>query len=242
MRIVSKLRRSMRRGGWRETRRLILINVRELIRRHPQSSPNASPDLFDIEHDVDTGNLVEQHDLDAGPNRIFAIHYEPTPVAQFRLMMAGIDVAHQEYTFIDFGSGKGRTLLLAAEYPFAAVLGVEFSQELHRIANANIEKCRRQLSGCRDVHSVCADAAVFPLPPGPLFLYFYHPFEKPVMESVVQNIRRDFVRNPRPIVVLYYNPVCASIWERDGLFESDCRAEDFIVYRSNQNAMLHLEE
>src|SRR5215469_11495850 len=38
------------------------------------------------------------------------------------------------YTFIDIGSGKGRMLFVAAEYPFEKVIGVEFAVDLHEIA------------------------------------------------------------------------------------------------------------
>lgn len=34
----------------------------------------------------------------------------------------------QDYDFLDFGSGKGRTLLMAASFPFKKITGVEFSK------------------------------------------------------------------------------------------------------------------
>ncbi len=44
----------------------------------------------------------------------------------------------QDFTFIDLGSGKGRVLLMASEYPFQKIIGVEFMPELHRAAQKNI--------------------------------------------------------------------------------------------------------
>src|SRR5689334_23652607 len=35
------------------------------------------------------------------------------------------------FTFVDIGSGKGRVLLMAAEYPFPHIIGVELLPELH---------------------------------------------------------------------------------------------------------------
>src|SRR4051812_20127706 len=46
---------------------------------------------------------------------------------------------YHDYTFIDFGSGQGRILFLAAEYPFKKIQGLEIALELHRDAERNIE-------------------------------------------------------------------------------------------------------
>ena len=36
------------------------------------------------------------------------------------------------FTFIDLGSGKGRTLLMASDYPFRRIIGLELLEELRR--------------------------------------------------------------------------------------------------------------
>ena len=52
--------------------------------------------------------------------------------------MGKLDVDHREFSFVDYGSGKGRVLMLAAAYPFRRILGVEFSESLDRVARDNI--------------------------------------------------------------------------------------------------------
>jgi tRNA1(Val) A37 N6-methylase TrmN6 len=37
----------------------------------------------------------------------------------------------RDYTFIDFGSGKGRALLMAADLQFKSLIGIELRKELH---------------------------------------------------------------------------------------------------------------
>ena len=54
--------------------------------------------------------------------------------------MARLDVDHSEFTFVDYGLGKGRVLMLAAEYPFKRIVGVEFSESLDRTARQNLTK------------------------------------------------------------------------------------------------------
>jgi predicted RNA methylase len=46
------------------------------------------------------------------------------------------------FSFVDFGSGKGRVLLVASHYPFREVVGVEFSPELQKIAEGNIRSTK----------------------------------------------------------------------------------------------------
>jgi len=48
-----------------------------------------------------------------------------------------------DFIFIDLGSGKGRTLLMASDYPFRRIVGVELLLALHQIAQENLEQVSR---------------------------------------------------------------------------------------------------
>lgn len=48
----------------------------------------------------------------------------------------GLD--YSKFTFIDFGAGMGRVLLMASERPFRKIIGVEFARELITIAENNL--------------------------------------------------------------------------------------------------------
>ena len=52
--------------------------------------------------------------------------YQPSEPALFHEILDSLPVAVDGFTFIDLGSGKGRTLLMASEYPFRRIIGVEF--------------------------------------------------------------------------------------------------------------------
>jgi hypothetical protein len=75
---------------------------------------------------------------------MFHSEYQPTEPAAFREMLDGLDQALQQtpqqtfqptgnpdqttlnfrdFTFVDLGSGKGRTLLMASDYPFRRIVG-----------------------------------------------------------------------------------------------------------------------
>jgi len=229
-----KILRSLRHKGYRETARLVLYNCWQLLRsRFSRRRDRAMPDPLDLEWGTDTAQVVEQGELEVdSPNHAFAVRYQATPPEAFQAMMAALDIRFEDYTFVDIGSGKGRALLLAADYPFRAIAGVEFSPLLHRIAADNIEKRRPAFRACRDVASIRADAAVFQLPQTPLVLYFYHPFDRPVMEKVAENIRASLAGCPRSVYIVYFNPVCGDTLERNGQFAPLHRGRDFTIYRN----------
>jgi predicted RNA methylase len=63
-----------------------------------------------------------------------------------------------EYTFIDFGCGKGRAALLASEFGFREVVGVELNTKLAEIAQTNVTKWNSQGKATSPIRIVCGDA------------------------------------------------------------------------------------
>ena len=72
--------------------------------------------------------------------------YQPTEPALFTEMMASLNINFQEFTFIDLGSGKGRVLLMAADYPFRRILGVELFPALHHVAQQNLDAYAQRIT------------------------------------------------------------------------------------------------
>jgi len=137
--------------------------------------------------------------------------YQPTDPAAFREMLDALAAyAHLDYrdfTFLDLGSGKGRTLLMASAYPFRRILGVELLPSLHQIAQENLRKYKRDGQRCFTIDSICADATTFPFPDGPLVIYLFNPFGESGLRRVVSRLEQVLRANPRPLYVLYYNPL-----------------------------------
>jgi hypothetical protein len=113
---------------------------------------------------------------------------------------------YSNYTFVDMGSGKGRMLFVAAEYPFRRVIGVEFSNVLHEEAVANIRRYRHRKQRCADIESVHADAAEFEFPDENLVIYMFNPFGPEVMGRMLANLERSIERHPRPVLVVMLWP------------------------------------
>jgi hypothetical protein len=102
------------------------------------------------------------------------------------MVMEALPGAVQGCTFIDYGSGKGRALLLASHYPFAQILGLEFAVELHHTALRNIQRYRsRVVQECKAIRLILADATQFRPPAGDLVVLFHNPFTRPLVEKVL---------------------------------------------------------
>ena len=139
-------------------------------------------------------------------NKKHGVLYEPTPVRTFNVIIRSLEISVGNYTFIDYGSGKGRTLIAAAEVGFRRVIGIEFSPKLCDVAKRNLSTYSRKRGRDANAEIYCVDAVNFEIPPVPAVLYFFNPFEREVLERVVQNIRRSYEAKPRRLYVVHYNP------------------------------------
>jgi SAM-dependent methyltransferase len=142
-----------------------------------------------------------------------AIAYAPTPYSTLRRMFRALPVSPSECAFIDFGSGRGRTLVLASKYGFKEIVGVEFARELHDDACRNIAA-----SGARNARSVLCDARAFELPDIPCVLFFFNPFSGETLSKVAANVLMSFRRCPRRIVVALLNESSVAPFLEGGVF------------------------
>ncbi|HEY3676176.1 MAG TPA: class I SAM-dependent methyltransferase [Candidatus Tumulicola sp.] len=196
------------------------------LRKHcaVASQGRSSGRNFDRERGVTTHAVLFLEDLDpesVGDAGAHATHYEAVPVDDFRRLMRIVPpeaIAHS--SFVDIGAGMGRALLLAMEFPFAQIIGVEISRALHAIATENLAKDRLADRRCRDVRLVCGDARSYSFPPGDLVLFLYNPFDAQALDDVLDRIAARRRRGTE--YVLYHTPVHA-----DRFLERGYRALDW---------------
>jgi len=147
--------------------------------------------------------------------------YQPTERELFHEMIGTLaehtKLDFREFTFIDLGSGKGRTLLMASDYPFQRIVGVELLPSLNEIAQQNLAQYQSESQKCFAIESTCADATTFDLPLTPLVIYLFNPFPEPGLRRALAELKNSLLRNPRPIYVLYHNPLMESVLKQAGL-------------------------
>ncbi|MCG8424205.1 MAG: class I SAM-dependent methyltransferase [Proteobacteria bacterium] len=168
--------------------------------------------------DVDTDGYMPLEGLSIdSSNRARGVWYHPTPMRLIKGALEHLDIDPADYTFVDFGAGKGRVAMLAAEHGFRRVIGVEFAAEIHQIATRNLERLRARHAGLDRVEFLCMDAADFVPPPEPTVFYLFDPFDDVVLGRVVSNIQSSLARHPRPVLFVYMHPVHAHVFDELGV-------------------------
>jgi hypothetical protein len=177
---------------------------------------------WDRAHGVDTAGSIQLDALTIDTaNRQFGNECVCTSPRTFGFIMRSLPRELSDYTFVDIGAGKSRTLLLASHYSFAKVVGVEFATELVACSRANIARFRSAGQKCRDIEVVEGDAAEFAFPETPLVIYFYNPFTRDVFDTVLNNIAASLTAAPRDCYVVYGSSSHNAIdWARPAILGS----------------------
>lgn len=135
--------------------------------------------------------------------RLSGHDYKPVPRLVFQWAMEALPADLSRVTFVDFGAGRGRAVLLASHYNFEKVIGVEFAQQLQDDCQMNIAQYPRSLMKCRDVECLFEDAANFQIPDQEAVFYFFNPFNQRVLSEVLNRIAHSYDRNPRRMYLVF---------------------------------------
>ena len=229
--------------------------IEELFSGRLLQSTNKSE--FDDEFGTDTDGIREIGSLDIAlsENNLHANGYEPSPYRVTTKVFRELSIDHRHFSFLDFGSGKGRVLLIASQLPFKSVIGIEFSPELCKVANDNIAKTTPHSKDvASSIECVCTDVMEYRLPSDPLVCYFANPFDQVIMKAVVQRLSASLREIPRELYVIYLNPEHRTLFDNSGLWDVISENEQdvtydlevFVIYRfchqyNFKNTLLHTE-
>lgn len=163
---------------------------------------------FDRKYGIDTAARLELDELEIEEDTVGKGQmYQPTGVLAFRKVMANLDMPANP-VLIDYGSGKARTLVLAAMHRgMQRVIGVEFSAELVKTGDANIAAMQAQNALLCPVDNIHGDATKYAYSDEETIFYFFYPFDDELMRVVMRDILASVDRNPRDAKLVYYYPV-----------------------------------
>jgi SAM-dependent methyltransferase len=166
---------------------------------------------------------------------VFHSPYQPTEPELFREMLEALarqpNLSWADFTFIDLGSGKGRTLLMASDYPFRLIVGVELLPALDQITQENLSQYKSESQQCFALESICADATEFPLPEEPLVLYLFNPFPLAGLRRVIAALERSLHDHPRTVYVLYHNPQLEHVLAESAALRKIGGTHQYSIYR-----------
>ncbi len=127
--------------------------------------------------------------------------YDPVPYRSARRLLESADVGPSD-VFIEYGCGKGRIVVLATDYAYRKIVGIEISPELCHDAERNLAAKPRR---CSAVEILCANATTYEVPDDATVLFFGNPFSGEIMRQVLAKVRASYLRRPRKITFLVYN-------------------------------------
>ncbi len=147
----------------------------------------------------------------------------------------------QDYAFVDIGCGKGRVVMLASEFPFQQVTGVELIAALAETAGKNLVTWQATQRACEQISVIQADALAYAPPDTPLLVYLFNPFNRPLVEQFVAHLVACAERQRQVIDVLYLFPFHADcfanspaielVWDEEFGFSVEDAAADIFGSR-----------
>ncbi|MGW3351949.1 class I SAM-dependent methyltransferase [Nonomuraea rubra] len=171
--------------------------------------------LYDQRYGVRTADFADLTEF--GLDHPERVYYSPAHWGTLRRALPVGDVGGQD-VFLDLGAGKGRMVLEAAgRYPFKQVIGVELSPELTEVARANLATTRLRMRA-REVEFVQSDALDYDIPDDVSVVFLNNPFRGRTFAAAMDRLLRSADRNPRPITLIYFNPVEEEHLLRTGRF------------------------
>ena len=192
--------------------------------------------VFDLRYGVRTDQWVELSDLEVvGDNRDQGCIYQPIRPLTFRSAFDSFQIP-RDGVFVDYGSGKGRVLMLSVLLGFHRTIGIEFAPELCRVAEHNLDKFRARTGRQFDALVLNVDAACYRVNDDECVFFLFNPFDRKVLEQVLRNIRHSLQSKSRSIHVIYANPVHRQVLDNDPFWlnvgETDCGGfETFVHYQ-----------
>ena len=190
----------------------------------------------DVEYDWDHGVNTTSATVSWRDRLLGVLHspYQPTEPTLFREMLDTLAINFSEFTFIDLGSGKGRTLLMASDYPFQRIVGVELLPELHRAACENLRAYSNPSQRCFHLETIRADARDFESPADPIVLYLFNPLPEAGLMEVIRNLEKSLRDRPRPMFVLYHNPLLEHVLSRSTMLKKIAGTHQYSVFAATQ--------
>lgn len=156
---------------------------------------------------------MEKKGIDISHATIYMpVHYPLLEAALEQLTISSRD------HFLDLGCGKGRSLCVAAHKGFGRLTGVEFSGELCEVARINLDITKVKIPSL-SYEIINNDAFYTKIPRTVNCIFLFNPFDEVIMSGAVENIMISLAENPRPINIIYVNPLHRDYFDNAGFKE-----------------------
>lgn len=157
------------------------------------------------------------------------ILYMPIPYGKIQSILDYLRPGKED-VFIDFGSGKGRAVFMAAARGIRKAVGVELNKSLIADARENLRTVKGLAS---PVEFVNQDAATFEISEGTIF-FLYNPFGYKTTAAVADNIKKFLSAGRKNGRIVYLIPQHRHIFDDSPWLEleKDLNNGEVLVWRS----------
>jgi SAM-dependent methyltransferase len=191
---------------------------------------------FDLRRGTRTAGWVPLDEFSiTSPNRAHGRAYQATPAFAFAKLLRTVNIP-RDCGFVDFGCGRGRALLLAADAGFKRVVGIEFASELVADARRNVQRWSQTSALRCELRVVEGDVLDYPIAPDDAVFFLFNPFDDVVLDGVLDRIDASLDSVPRETWIIYHNPLEGSRIDRRSHFKKAAAhtfwGNDFSVYHS----------
>jgi hypothetical protein len=137
-------------------------------------------------------------------------------------------------------AGKGRLLLIASQYNFKRVVGVEFSHELCETARRNIAIYKNKIRTKVDFEVIETDVIDYKVKDDENVFFLFNPFDGVVLTAFLNHLEDSIHKWPRKLWLIYNHPVCSDVIESHGFLmkigEYNYGVSTFCVYSNRERA------
>jgi SAM-dependent methyltransferase len=152
---------------------------------------------------VPTAQFFAAQELDVSAEmRSHITSHLATPRLLIQMALRAIPEPLGRFAFVDIGSGLGRALLVASEYPFRRVVGYEISPRLNEAAVENIECFHASGRMVAEASSINDDAIAADWPAGRCVIFMFNAFDREFTATLLAKIEARARRGISDYVIL----------------------------------------
>jgi SAM-dependent methyltransferase len=159
--------------------------------------------VFDRRYGVRTSGYLQLTNTSVGEAGARRGHrYRAVNAWAFKQVLARL-APPKDSRFVDLGCGLGRACLLAADYGFSRVRGVDMVPEFCAQAGNNVKSFCAAGKNRTPVEILLEDAVDYSSRSDDDIVFLYNPFPAPVLEMVLTNFIAQAGHHQRPVWIIY---------------------------------------
>ena len=173
--------------------------------------------IIDRRYGIETSTVVSPKNLSTGDTTLDSqnIGYVGSQPSVFRRAVVCIPFVKNSH-FIDLGCGKGRILVVATEFGFKSITGIELVQSIFEIAKYNAFIVYKKFPERTKIQLICGDATAPNIPDDEhqIIFFIYNSFGAPLIKKLASHLERLCqTKKHLKFFLMYYNPVHFEIFD-----------------------------